>query len=196
MTVFEAWAAVMGSVQGLRKSERNAAQGFNFRGIDQVMSAVGPALREHGVIVMPTAKTVESERYLTAKGGQMHGVTVLVEYQVFGPGGDSFTGAAFGAAADSGDKAVSKAMSVAYRTFLLQGLTVPTDEPDPDAQTHERAASPADQARDQLRRICMEKGVSLNDAAERFKVAHGAALRDSDDVAAINGLISHYGGKT
>jgi hypothetical protein len=38
-----------------------------------------------------------------------------------------------GEAADAGDKATSKAHSVAYRTCLLQALSIPTHEPDPDA---------------------------------------------------------------
>lgn len=129
----------MGQVQGIRKGDRNAQQGFNFRGIDAVMNHVGPALREHGVVIIPEAVDMESERYDTAKGGKMKNVTVLMKYTVHGPEGDSFSGSAYGEAADAGDKAVSKAQSVAYRTFLLQSLTVPTDEPDPDSFVHERA---------------------------------------------------------
>lgn len=138
MNVFDAFSKVMGAVQGIRKGERNQAQGFNFRGIDTVMNAVGPALREHGVIIVPDAKSIETERYQTAKGAVMQGVIVQMRYTVIGPEGDSFTGSAYGQASDSGDKAVTKAESVAYRTFLLQALTVPTDEPDPDAQSHDR----------------------------------------------------------
>lgn len=139
-TVFEAWSAVMGDVQGIRKGEVSQAQRFVFRGIDTVMNAVGPALRRHAVTVIPRAVDIETERYQTAKGGHMQSVIVRMEYTVYGPGGDSFTGAAYGQAADAGDKAVSKAESVAYRTFLLQALTVPTDEPDPDHDVHQRAA--------------------------------------------------------
>ena len=69
----------------------------------------------------------------------MDGVTVVVEYTVTGPAGDQITAAAAGQASDSGDKAVPKAMSVAFRTVLLQALCIPTDEPDPDSQVHERA---------------------------------------------------------
>jgi hypothetical protein len=47
-----------------------------------------------------------------------------------------------GEAFDSGDKATAKAMSVAFRIALLQGLSLPTDETDPDAQTYERANHP------------------------------------------------------
>ena len=42
---------------------------------------------------------------------------------------------------DSGDKATAKAMSVAFRTALLQALCLPTDEPDPDASSYERSSS-------------------------------------------------------
>ena len=40
---------------------------------------------------------------------------------------------------DAGDKATAKAMSVAFRTALLQSLCLPTDDIDPDAQSYERS---------------------------------------------------------
>ena len=49
-TVHEALSKVMGEVQSVRKDGRNQAQKFNFRGIDSVVNAVGPALRKHGEI--------------------------------------------------------------------------------------------------------------------------------------------------
>lgn len=163
-TVYEAFSTVMGQVQGIRKGDRNSQQGFNFRGIDAVLNAVGPALREHGVVIVPQARNIEAERYQTAKGGQMKNVTVEMQYTVYGPEGDSFDGSAFGEAADAGDKAVSKAQSVAYRTFLLQSLTVPTDEPDPDASSHERSSEPPFSSlpskREKVRKIATEKQVS------------------------------------
>ena len=73
----------------------------------------------------------------------MHKAVVKMRYTIIGPDGGQIEGGAYGEAADAGDKAVSKAESVAYRVFLLQGLTIPTDEADPDAESHQRAASPA-----------------------------------------------------
>lgn len=140
-TVAEALADVMGDVQSISKDQRvtEGPARFNFRGVDDVMMAVGPALRRHGVIFAPSrVVSVEHERYSTAKGSQMDGVTVVVEYTITGPAGDTMPAAAAGQAADSGDKAVPKAMSVAYRTALLQALCIPTGEPDPDSQVHER----------------------------------------------------------
>src|SRR5690606_34079164 len=49
-----------------------------------------------------------------------------------------------GEAMDSGDKATSKAMSVAFRTALIQALALPTDEPDPAESTYQRSDAPVD----------------------------------------------------
>jgi hypothetical protein len=42
---------------------------------------------------------------------------------------------------DAGDKATAKAMSVAFRTALLQSLSLPTDDVDPDAHSYERSSA-------------------------------------------------------
>lgn len=137
-SVYEAWNEVMRDVQAIRKDSRNAQQGFNFRGIDAVMNAVGPALRDHGVTIIPNSVEAKHRDFTTAKGTVMHEAIVTVGYSVIGPDGQGFTGQSVGEAADAGDKATSKAMSVAYRTFLLQALTIPTDEPDPDETVTDR----------------------------------------------------------
>lgn len=140
--VQQAWAAVMADVQGLGKNQRvdSGPARFNFRGVDDVMNAVGPVLRTHGVSVVPTSVTATPEDVVTSKGSKMRNVTVFVTYAIHGPAGDTMPGAAAGEAADSGDKATPKAMSVAFRTFLLQSLCLPTDEPDPDRHQYERGA--------------------------------------------------------
>lgn len=147
MKVHEALANVMADVQAVAKTDRNTHQNFNFRGIDAVLNAVGPVLRKHGVVVLPnvvshTFETVE----VGTKRTQMGHALVHVIYTFVGPEGDTLDCRVLGEAMDSGDKAVPKAMSVAFRTALLQALALPTDEPDPDASTYERApaAVPAD----------------------------------------------------
>lgn len=139
-TVHEALTKVMGDVQAVKKNSRNQAQKFVFRGIDAVMNAVGPALRKHGVVILPEEVDVHRSNGTTVSGKQTAEVVVKVTYRVYGPGGDSIHGRVAAEAMDFGDKAVAKAMSVAYRTFLLQALTIPTDEPDPDVVVYERGA--------------------------------------------------------
>jgi hypothetical protein len=118
----------------------NTQQGYNFRGIDGVVNAVGPALRKHGVVIIPTL--LESN-YRDIEVGKnrtlMREVTVTVRYTIHGPAGDTLEGTVVGESMDSGDKGTAKAFSVAYRTFLLQALTIPTHQPDPDEQSYERS---------------------------------------------------------
>lgn len=139
-SVIEALSAVMGDVQSVGKEGRNTQQNYNFRGVDAVVNAVGPALRTHGVVVVPIEASVIEERYTTKSGTAMKGVTATVTFRFYGPAGDFIEAQVCGESSDSGDKAVPKAHSVAYRTMLLQALCIPTDEPDPDEESHERAA--------------------------------------------------------
>ena len=72
-------------------------------------------------------------------------MTVKVRYTVYGPAGDTLVGVTAGESMDSGDKGTAKAMSVAFRVFLLQSLCLPTDEPDPDSEVYERSNGPTAQ---------------------------------------------------
>lgn len=139
MTVYQAVAQVMRDVQQVRKGETNQHFGFNFRGIDAVMNAVGPALREHGVLIVPCDMQAEYHETPTRNGTSM-GVRVRNTYRFYGPAGDYFDTVATGESLDTGDKGTAKANSVALRTCLLQALCLPTDEPDPDSFSPERAA--------------------------------------------------------
>lgn len=190
-SVHQAWSAVMQDVQGIAKTQEvtTGPARFRFRGIDQVMSAVGPALRAHGVSVVPTAEHIDLERYQTAKGGLMQGAIVRMRYTVYGPDGDHFDGAAYGQAADAGDKAVSKAQSVAYRMFLLQALTIPTDEPDPDYEVHERV-DPLVAAKKRLADVVQAAGIELPAfmAWAASEAGIGADIRAVTDVELLDGL--------
>lgn len=131
---------VMKEVQAVAKGDRNTAQGFNFRGIDAVMSKVGPALRNAGGFILPEIKSAEHSIALTAKGSQVNVVHLTVAFGIYGLDGEPIVGTVAAEAMDSGDKATAKAMSVALRTFLLQVLALPTDEPDPDSFSYEATA--------------------------------------------------------
>ncbi len=145
MNARELVLAVMQEVQGLAKRDKNTHQNFNFRGIDAVVNAVGPALRKHGGFITPQIIEKSSE----IMNGKLNLVRLTVGFEVFGTEGEPIIGTVAAEAFDSGDKATAKAMSVAYRTFLLQLLCLPTDEPDPDSFTYDIAqhTAPAKVAR-------------------------------------------------
>lgn len=140
-SVQQSFVEVMRAVTAVGKDGKNQQQNYNFRGIDGVVNAVGPALREHGVVILPS---VEVYDYQTVEVGvnrnKMASVRVTVAYQIVGPEGDAMVCRSVGEAFDSGDKATAKAMSVAFRTMLLQTLAIPTQEKDPDESSYERSA--------------------------------------------------------
>jgi len=138
-TIAQALAAVMADVQSVAKTGRNTEQGYNFRGVDAVVNAVGPALRKHGVVVLPMLETAAYRDVTTSRGKPSRECTVQVRYQFFGPNGDHVDAVVPGESMDFGDKGAAKAMSVAYRIALLQVLCIPTDDPEPDSQSYERA---------------------------------------------------------
>ena len=136
-TIHVQMAKVMRDVQAVRKKETNAHFKFQFRGIDAVVNAVGPVLREDGVIVVPSDMYAEYEQ---VPGKASMNVRVRNTYRFYGPAGDFVETVATGESIDNGDKGTAKANSVAFRTCLLQALCLPTDEPDPDSFSPERAA--------------------------------------------------------
>jgi hypothetical protein len=149
LTVHQAMAAVMEDVRSVRKADFNQQQRFSFRGVDSVVNAVGPAMRKHGVVVTPFLESVSYDDVLTSNDKRQTACRVVVSFRFYGPAGDSVEAKVAAEAWDSGDKAAPKAMSVAFRVALLQSFALPTDEPDPDQDTYERAnvsqgKSPAD----------------------------------------------------
>lgn len=127
-SVIQLIAKVMNDVRSVSKADTNSHFGFKFRGIDTVLDAVAPALRSHGVVVIPELREQTSEIV-----GKSVRVIVKVAYTFYGPKGDSVTALVPGEAMDAQDKASSKAMSVAFRTALIQALAIPTGERDPHA---------------------------------------------------------------
>lgn len=128
LTIIEALSAVSADVGAVGK-EGNSGQGYAFRGIDGVLAAVAPALRRRGVVVVPF---VESAEHATVQVGRnqtsMATCRVIVTYRWYGPAGDSIESRVAAEAADSGDKAATKAMSIAFRTAILQTLALPTHD--------------------------------------------------------------------
>lgn len=140
MEIIKRLSAVMEAVGHVSKTERNQSQNFNFRGIDAIMNAVSPALRKHGVVVVPHVLESEYDTVTVGRNNtQMGHARVTVQYTFWAEDGTNISATVAAESMDSGDKATAKAMSVAFRTALLQALCLPTDERDPDADSYERA---------------------------------------------------------
>lgn len=156
--VLEAIAAVQAEVTHVSKDDRfDGGRGgpqFKFRGVDRVVQALSGSMRKHKLLMLPKSHGApEWVPVVTASGKPANVARLEVTYTLYGPDGSSVEVTAPGEAMDSGDKAVSKAMSVAWRTALIQTFNLPTGEPDPDSEGYElgngRAQQQAPSERDQ-----------------------------------------------
>lgn len=111
---------------------------YNFRGIDRVLNAFGPASLRHGVSVLPVKVDASYRDTKSSGGSAMRECTVLVTYRIYGPKGDFIEIQSAGEALDSFDKGTPKALSTALRSLLLLGGLLPTSDPDPELSNIER----------------------------------------------------------
>lgn len=142
--VHVAWSRVMGDVLWLGKGRDGKAgsERIKYRGIDDIRNTVGPVLRRHGVVVIPSGVRAEFSYVETTKSGQngsyttrMNYARVTVTWTVMGPQGDILPlGESLGEAFDPGDKASTKAQSIAERVFYIAALCLPTDRPEMDTE--------------------------------------------------------------
>jgi hypothetical protein len=136
-------AKVLNDVGAVAKNEKNKDQGFNFRGIDSVVNAVNPHLKANNLFIAHEVLEHNLDRFENASKKIVTNVTVRVKYTWFAEDGSSIENVAIGEGRDFADKATAKAMSVAFRTHLLQLLALPTDDKDPDAESIEIDTAPA-----------------------------------------------------
>ena len=164
------WIKVMAAVDQVAKlgHYKDNYASYDFRGIDDVVNAVGPALREHGVFVTPFLLGVEYGEFERKGGGKARSCTVQVRYIARGPAGDEIIIAEVpGESLDSGDKGTAKAMSVAWRIALLQSLSIPTGDADPDSERIELGGSRASKGR----KSAGKTGSSFEDINARIQSA-------------------------
>lgn len=203
-TIHEALSNVMAAVQAVGKGDRNNEQGYSFRGIDSVVNAVGPKLREHRVLVVPEVLEVAYRDVQTSRGKPSRECTVKVRYRFYGPAGDHIDAVTAGEAMDFGDKGTPKAMSVAFRVALLQALCIPTHEPDADADTYERAewatarprmlTTPAE-IRTAIANAGKNKGMDPQQIADDFHGwSQGGHIAATEDVRLLGEYLQHLTG--
>lgn len=162
-TLVERLVAAKKDIGAVGKGEFNQAQKFNFRGIDAVLTAVAPALVKHGIVVYPTVIKAERGTATARSGGLINTYLITVDY-TFTDGVDQLTTRVVGESFDSGDKGATKAMSVAYRIALIQALSLPTDEPDPDHDVYDAQPQVAQISDDEVLTKIME-ATSADDLA-------------------------------
>lgn len=134
--IHEAIAALMADCPAIGKDQKNAQQGFMYRGVDTVMNALQPLMIKHGIFVAPEVIDCERQERVTRSGSALLYTILRVRYTFFAKDGSSVSAVVQGEGMDSADKSSNKAMSVAFKYACFQVFCIPTEEMhDPDAET-------------------------------------------------------------
>lgn len=131
--IYKKMSEVMRDIGSVGKDQKNQAQGFKFRGIDQFVNSLYPALTKHGVFMAPRCVSEAHELKEVTRGSGKQGidkhVTILMEYDFFAEDGSKVTvGPIPAEGLDSGDKATNKALSAALKYALIQTFSIPTED--------------------------------------------------------------------
>lgn len=140
--IYPSMIRAMRLVKAVGKAGWNEQQKYKFRGIDGVLDAVGPALREAGVFVTSEIVEVNYRDTRTTLDKPTREVTARIRYTFHAVDGSTVSTEVAGESLDQSDKGTAKAFSVALRIALLQTLALPTQEPTTDdtGQYHTRGA--------------------------------------------------------
>lgn len=131
--IYKKMTEVMKEIGAIGKGQKNQQQGYSFRGIDDMLNALYPALTKHGVFMSPRAVNYGQElkdvTRSNGKAGVDKHIAIMMEYDFYADDGSKVTiGPIPAEGLDSGDKATNKALSAALKYALIQTFSIPTQD--------------------------------------------------------------------
>lgn len=190
-TIYTALVAAMADIAktGIAKTSRADLGGakVNFRGIEAAMNEMSVVLIRHGISVTPAYSDLTITERDKGGGKATRFVTVKGRFTFAAADGSSVACECYGEAMDSGDKATTKAQSVAFRTALFQQFVVPTMAMDPEADGEEEETDDALLA--EFRDAALGGSAALRDLFQSKKPAlafwriHGDSLKAAAEAA-------------
>lgn len=134
--IYKAIIDVMGEMNAIGKEKKNQQQGFMYRGVDDVMNALQPLFKKHGVFIVPEVLEHTREERQSKNGGTLIYSIMKIRHHFIAEDGTEVVSTTIGEGMDSADKASNKAMSIAFKYACFQVFCIPTEEmQDPDGDT-------------------------------------------------------------
>lgn len=177
--IYSAIASIMQNIGAIGKEQEakksNGERLYKFRGIDAVLNALHPLFVEYKLFSIPVVKNVD-----IATIGNTKRAVVNVDY-VFtsAEDGSSITVSMTGEGMDSGDKAVNKALSAAFKYACFQLFCIPTEgdmcdsEKDNEHQKMQQLEKENEELKQKLgRKITEEEIIKLSN--ELIRTGYGA----------------------
>jgi len=146
--IYKVMPKIMSEILPIEKEGKNIQQNYKFRGIDQVYNYVQPILAKNGVFMRCEILDDKRSERPSKSGRILTFVQIRVRYYFVASDGSDIWTDAFGEGADTSDKAIAKAMSIAQKYAILQTFCIPTDEPkDPENDSHQLSGKPKSQSK-------------------------------------------------
>ena len=124
--VVSALTRASASIGAVGKSGKAAQQmgGYAYRGIDDVVNAVSPALIEQQLVIVPFDLETKTEPWAE----KWHKVNVRMLFTILHSSGQWISTEMVGQALDNGDKGLGKARSYCLRELLTRMFLIPTSD--------------------------------------------------------------------
>jgi hypothetical protein len=113
----------VGAVGKNATTDQRGGAKYDYRKFDDVIDAVAPLMDQYGIMIIATVLSKE-ERL----DGNKHFVTITMGYRLIAEDGSFVEGSQVGEAFDVGDKAATKAQTVALRIFYCTTFNIPYNE--------------------------------------------------------------------
>lgn len=148
--IYKQICLVMADIDAIGKNQKNQAQNFKFRGIDDVYNSLHNIFARHQIFTVPTVISEEfkeeiAKAYKDGREIEKKCIRAIIrmKYTLYAADGSFIEGSVVGEAIDYGDKAANKAMAIAHKYFLTQTFIIPTEDKDPDSESYELGTKPA-----------------------------------------------------
>lgn len=167
--IYQSIAGVISDIGAVGKDKVNKQQGFKYRSVDDVYSVLNPALAKNKIFILPEVLEEKREVRTNKNGTQIFCVELKMKYTLFAEDGSFIETVLLGEAMDTGDKAINKAMAIAYKYLCFQVFCIPVEEmEDPDAERPELG-------------VQEEKGKKSRPREEKGKAAPAAQQGNQDE---------------
>ena len=132
-------AKAMDDMGALAKDGSNNSQGWTFISESAIKAAIRRVAGKYGFAIIPTKiNKIDKYERKTSRGGTLYFYDVIQDFIVT-DGKEQYEMQMIGTGSDSGDKAVNKAVTVAFKNLEKQLFNVSDqNDPDPDSETNEK----------------------------------------------------------
>ena len=174
MNIFESITNIMQESIAIGKDKTNKQQGFNYRGIDDVMNTFYPLLSKHKVFIVPEVLGQQREERTTAKGGNLIYSIMKIKYTFYAEDGSCVSAVVIGEGMDSADKSSNKAMAAGMKYAMFQVFCIPTEEmPDSDSETPPPSTPKKEEKQDVSLKAKEPKPMTLEEARQMGFTSNG-----------------------